>query len=159
MMPPMTTSSPSEERVHVHFDRVFEEVINQHRPVLRILDRFLHVADNDLLVVGDHHGAPTEHVRRAHENGVTTRFAPSTASSTTVPSRPGPAESQVHQAICRSACGPPPGQIDSGDVPNDVHARRLERQRQIQGVCPPNCTITPTGAAGSFVLADGEHIF
>ena len=32
------------ERVDVDFDRVFEEVVDQHRAVLRIFDRFFHVA-------------------------------------------------------------------------------------------------------------------
>ena len=37
------------ERVHVDFDRVFEEVIDQHRAVVRVLDRLFHVADDRLL--------------------------------------------------------------------------------------------------------------
>ena len=47
------------ERIHVNFYRVFEEVIDEHRAVLRVLDRFFHVACDGLFVVGDNHGAST----------------------------------------------------------------------------------------------------
>ena len=57
------------KRVDVDLDRVFQEVIDQHGAIVRILDRLLHVADDGLLVVGDDHGAPAKHVGRAHQHG------------------------------------------------------------------------------------------
>ena len=58
------------KRVDVDLDRVFEEVIDQHGTVLGILDRLLHVTNDRILVVGDHHGAATEHVRGPHQHGI-----------------------------------------------------------------------------------------
>ena len=58
------------ERVHVHFNRIFEKVIDQHRTIVRVLDRLLHVPHNGFLVVGDHHGAPAQHVGRPHHHGI-----------------------------------------------------------------------------------------
>ena len=56
------------ERVHVHFGRFFEELIDQngarrpHQGGLR--DVILHRVD----VVRDDHGAATEHITRAHQH-------------------------------------------------------------------------------------------
>ena len=55
------------ERVHVYLDCVFEEVIDQNWPILRVLDCLPHVADDSFLVVGNHHGASAEHIRRPHQ--------------------------------------------------------------------------------------------
>ena len=40
------------ERIDVHLDGVLEEVIDQHRPLLRIFDRLAHVARNCLGIIG-----------------------------------------------------------------------------------------------------------
>jgi hypothetical protein len=58
------------ECVHVNLDRVFEEVIDQYRAVLGILDGFFHVADDGFFVVGDNHGASAEHIRRTHQHRI-----------------------------------------------------------------------------------------
>ena len=58
------------EGVDIDFDGVFEKVIDQHRAVVRVLDRLLHVADDRLLVVGDHHGASAKHIGRPHQNRI-----------------------------------------------------------------------------------------
>ena len=70
MMPAISTSSPSRQRVHVHFGGVFEEPVDQYRALLREGDGFAHVLAHHLLVVGDHHGAPAQHVAGAHQHGV-----------------------------------------------------------------------------------------
>ena len=54
------------ECVHVHFNRIFEEVIDQHGAVMRVLNRLLHVPNYRLLVVGNHHSATAQHVRGSH---------------------------------------------------------------------------------------------
>ena len=50
------------ERVHVHFDCVFQEVVDQHRAVLGIFDRFFHIANDSFFVVGDDHGSSAENI-------------------------------------------------------------------------------------------------
>ena len=55
------------KRIHVNFNRVFQEVIDQHRAVVRILHRLFHVANDRLFIVGNHHGASAEYVRRPHQ--------------------------------------------------------------------------------------------
>src|SRR5579872_1305365 len=58
------------ERVYVYFDGIFEEMIDEHRAVLRILDCLFHVADNGFFVVSDDHGAPAENVGGPHQHWV-----------------------------------------------------------------------------------------
>ena len=58
------------ERIHVHFDRVFKEVVDEDGPVLRVLDRLFHVADDRFFIVGDDHGAPAQNVRRPHQDRI-----------------------------------------------------------------------------------------
>ena len=48
MMPAMTTSVAVAERVDVALDGVFEEVVDEHGALLRVLDRGAHVADGPL---------------------------------------------------------------------------------------------------------------
>ena len=48
--------------IDIYFDCVLEEMIDQYRAILRILDRLFHVTDDRVLIVGDHHGASAEHV-------------------------------------------------------------------------------------------------
>ena len=56
------------QQVNIHFSGVFQKVINEHRPFLRILDRLFHVADDGIFVVSDYHGPPAEHVRWPHQH-------------------------------------------------------------------------------------------
>src|SRR5579859_4849816 len=56
------------ERVHVDFDGIFEEVIDQHRSVVRVFDGFLHVAHDRLLVISDDHRSAPEHVGRPNQH-------------------------------------------------------------------------------------------
>ena len=70
MMPAISTSSPSRQRVHVHFGGVFQEPVDQHRAVLREGHRFAHVAAHHLFVVGDHHRAPAQHVAGPHQHRI-----------------------------------------------------------------------------------------
>ena len=46
------------ECVDIDFDGVFQEVVNQHGTILRVLDRLFHVANDRFFVVGDDHRAP-----------------------------------------------------------------------------------------------------
>ena len=56
------------QSVDVDFDGVFEEVIDEYRPVVRVFDGFLHVAHDGLLVISDDHGAPAKHVGGPHQH-------------------------------------------------------------------------------------------
>ena len=58
------------ERVDVDLDRVVQEAVEQHRRVVRHLDRLAHVALEVAPVVDDLHRAASEHVRRAHDERV-----------------------------------------------------------------------------------------
>ncbi len=58
------------QRVHVHFRRVFEEAVHQHRPLLRIDHRLAHVAVDRGFVVGDDHRATAEHVAGTNQDGI-----------------------------------------------------------------------------------------
>jgi hypothetical protein len=57
------------ERVDVNFGGVFQEAINEHWPVLREYDGFLHVPPHGVFVIGDGHRAATEHVAGADQDG------------------------------------------------------------------------------------------
>jgi hypothetical protein len=57
--------------IDVHFDCIFEEAIDQHRPVRRHFNRARHVTAQILLIVNELHGATTEDERRANQNGIT----------------------------------------------------------------------------------------
>ena len=48
---------PVGKRIYIHFNRIFEKMIDQYRPVVRVLDRLFHISNYGLFVVGDHHGA------------------------------------------------------------------------------------------------------
>ena len=58
------------ERIYVNFDRVLKKVVDKDGAVVRVLDCLFHVVDDTLFIVGDHHGAATEHIRWPHEHGI-----------------------------------------------------------------------------------------
>ena len=58
------------KRIYVNFNRILEEVINQHRAVVRVLHRLFHVADDRSLVMRNHHGAAAQHIRRPHQHRI-----------------------------------------------------------------------------------------
>ena len=58
------------ERVDVDLDRVVQEAVEQHRRIVRHLDRLAHVALEIAAVVDDLHRAAAEHVRRPHDERI-----------------------------------------------------------------------------------------
>ncbi len=56
--------------VHVHFDGIVEEAVEQHRRVVGDLHRLAHVALEVALLVHDFHGAAAEHVARPHHQRI-----------------------------------------------------------------------------------------
>src|ERR1700743_3169151 len=60
------------ECADIDFDRRLEEMIDQYWAGLRVLDCLRHVTADSNSIVSDHHGADTEHIDGAHQNGVAT---------------------------------------------------------------------------------------
>ena len=58
------------DRVHVHFDRVVQEAVQQHRRVVGDRDGGLEVALEVDLVVDDLHCAAAQHIRRTHHQRI-----------------------------------------------------------------------------------------
>src|ERR1022692_2834189 len=58
---------PVADRIDVDLDREIEKTIQQHRTVVRYLDRVEHVLAQVVFVEDDFHGAAAEHVTRAHD--------------------------------------------------------------------------------------------
>ena len=58
------------ERIHVHFRGVFQKPVDQHRAILREGHRLAHVFAHGVFVVGDHHGAPAQHIAGPHQHGI-----------------------------------------------------------------------------------------
>ena len=61
--------APVADRVHIHFDGLVEEAVEQHRRVVGDIHRAAEVAGQLLFVVDDLHGPPAEHVGRPHDDG------------------------------------------------------------------------------------------
>ena len=62
------------QRVHIDFDCILEEVIDQHRALLRILHCFAHIAAHRIGVVRDDHGPAAQHIGRPHQHRVADAF-------------------------------------------------------------------------------------
>ena len=56
--------------VHVHFDRVVEEAVQQHRRIVGDLDRIAHIASQIGFAVHDFHRAAAQHVGRTHDQRI-----------------------------------------------------------------------------------------
>ena len=60
--------------IDIHFNRIVEEAIQQHRRVVGDADRGLEVAAQILLVIDDLHRPAAEHIRRTHHQRVANLF-------------------------------------------------------------------------------------
>ena len=58
------------ERVDIHLDGVLEEVIDEHWPLLGILDGLFHVLRDCIGIVGDDHGPAAEHITGPDEHRI-----------------------------------------------------------------------------------------
>ena len=64
------------QRVHVHFNGVFKEFVDEHGMLkLLLADMQREVFRHLLVVIDDHHGPPAKHVARADHNGSLKTFA------------------------------------------------------------------------------------
>ncbi len=62
------------DSIHVHFNRIIKETVQQHRCIVRHADRSLEVATQVGFVIDDFHRATTENVGWAHHQRVTNFF-------------------------------------------------------------------------------------
>ena len=62
------------QRVDVDFTGVVEEAVEQDRRIIRNFNGLAHVALEILLLVHNFHGAPTQHIRRTHDQRITDFF-------------------------------------------------------------------------------------
>src|ERR1035437_9071796 len=148
------------ERVHIDFNRVFQKLIDQDGAVLRILDGLLHVLLNRIFVVGNDHGSPSEDIRRTNqhrESDLLRRFdrlfdrGHHGAGSL----RDVEFLEQFPEALAVF------GEINRfWRGADDVDAGGFEWQREIERRLTAELhNDADRRAAGSFVLADGEHVF
>ncbi len=143
------------ERVHVHFGGVFQEAVDQHRAILREGDRFAHVLAHHLLVVGDHHGAPAQHVAGPHQHRIADarghRAGLFDAGGGAVV---GAGNLQVVEQLAEQLAVF--GQVDVFGVgADDRHAEALQRQRQIERRLPAELH---DHAVGLFGIDDVEDV-
>ena len=148
------------ERVYVYFNCVFEEMIDEHRAVLRILDCLFHVADDSFFIVGNDHGASAENVGGTHQHWV----------SNSIGTRDGFFDRGCHGArrlrdiefVKQFAeAFAIFSEIDMlWRCPNNADARGLQRQRKVQRCLPAELHDDPDRRSRRrFVFANREHIF
>ena len=157
MMPPISTSSPSQHGVDVHFDGDVEEAVEQHRRCRSdTLHRVASCSAQVVLVEHDFHRAAAEHVGRAHDQRIADLARPARP--------PAPRCARVRFGGClrpsfctscwkrsRSSAM----SIESGEVPMIGTPAASSARDSLSGVWPPYCTITPFGL---FLVDDLEHV-
>ena len=148
-----------DDRVDVGLERVFEEPVDQHRTLLRHPHRAREVLAQRRLVVHDLHGAPTEHI-------ATGRTAPDSRSAPRSP----PPHRRSSRCHCRGCCRPRSRRSPrngaglrrcrSNPATSRGSARRPPRAPRVSlsGVCPPSCTITPTGCSRSTISSTSSSV-
>ena len=146
MMPPMTTSVPSQTASTSTSIASFRKRSSSTGESLRDLHRLAHVALEVARLVHDLHRAAAEHVRRPHDQriadllGGRERRRPRCA-------RCGwaAAAARARWSICWKRSRSSAMSIMSGVVPM-IGTPFVSRSRaSLSGVCPPYCTITPHG--------------
>jgi hypothetical protein len=58
------------QRIDVALNRIFKKVIDQHRPLLRILDRCRHILHYRRIVIRNHHRTSAQHIRGPHQHRI-----------------------------------------------------------------------------------------
>ena len=143
------------ERVHVHFGGVIQEAVHQHGAVLREGHRLAHVLAHHLLVVGDHHGAPAQHIAGTHQHRIADARGHRAGFLHAGGGAVGGARNlQLVEQLAEQLAIL--GQIDVlGIGADDGHAEALERQRQIERRLPAELH---DHAIGLFGIDDVEHV-
>ena len=145
------------ERVDVDFDGILKEVVDKYRALLRIFNGGTHVAGHRIRIVGDDHGAATQDVTGADQDGIADALTDREGffhAGGRAPARRG---------ICRSSNTLPIGlrssarSMDAGDVPmmGTPASKPLSRLGFVRRLH----NHANLGAGLRFVVVDGENIF
>ena len=156
----MIDVSAIRQRVHIDFDRIFEEVVDQHGPLLRVLHGFFHVVAHGLGIVGDDHRPAAQHVGGAHQHRVADALRPFERSFDGGDHRArGLRDLQVFEQLAKPLTVF--RQVDRfRRGADDFYAGCLQRQRKIERRLPAKLhDHADIGAGGGFVLVDGQHVF
>ena len=143
------------KRIHVNFNRVFQETIHQHRAILRERNRFAHVAAHAVFVIHNHHGAATQHIAGAHQHRVSDAFRNfhrflCTRCRTVGRARDLKIVEQFPEKLAVFS------QVDiRGVSPYDGHPEILQRQRQCERRLAPELH---DYAVGLFDIDDIEYV-
>ena len=157
--PPMKVCLPSRQAVDVAFDRVVQEAVQQHRRIVRHLDRFAHVALQVALLVHDFHRAAAQHVAGAHHQriaqrgGLFQRFG--------LGARGGVrrlAQLRARAAASGSARGLRRRRSCRAMVPMIGTPSASRSSASLSGVWPPYCTITPSGFSLSTISSTSSSV-
>ena len=57
-------------RIDIHFDRVFQKLVDQDWPIRRRIHRLCHVASNRIVVIADFHGTAAENITRTDQHRI-----------------------------------------------------------------------------------------
>ncbi len=148
------------ERIDVDFDCVFEEMIDEDRPLLRVLDCLAHVAGYGFGVVGDDHGAAAEHVAGTDQDGVADSFANGQRFFDAGGGSAGRLRNlQIFEQLAELLAVF--GEVDRfGRCADDGHAGRAQALGEIQRRLPAELhDHADLRARLRFVVVDGEHVF
>ena len=156
MMPPITTSVAVAQRVDVDLDRVVQEAVEQHRRIVRDLDRLAHVALEIALLVDDLHRAAAQHVRRAARPADSRSRRPRRSPPASVRAvRFGGCRSSSRCSICWKRSRSSAMSIMSGDVPMIGTPLLLEVARELERRLP---AVLDDDAVRLLDVDDLEHV-
>ena len=131
--------------VHVHFGGVFQEAVDQHRLALGDDEGRRHEALELARIVADFHRPAAQHEARPHQH----RIADLGHLDAGLGHVAGNAVCRLLEVQSLEHVGEllaVLGVFDRVDArADDRHARIGKRRARFSGVCPPNCTITPSG--------------
>jgi hypothetical protein len=154
--PPMKVRSPSDDAVDVALDGVVQEAVQQHRRIVRDLDRLAHVALEVALLVHDLHRAAAQHVAGTHHQRVAQRLR--LLQRLGLGARGGVgrlAQAEFLQQLLEALAVL--GGVDHvGRGADDGHAFGLQAQRQLQRRL---AAVLHDHAGGLFLVDDLQHVF
>ncbi len=143
------------DRVHVHLDRILEELVDQDRVARGGLERPVHEVPEALGVVDDLHGTAAQDVGGPHQDGIADpRGYPDRLLGVHGRAVLGLAELEA-STISWNRLRSSARSIASGEVPMIGTPAFSSPRARFSGVWPPNWTITPSGFSA---FHDVEHV-
>ena len=141
---------PVAQRVHVDLVGVLHELVDQQRLAGRGLEGLLDEAGQLAFVADDRHGPAAQHEGGPHQHRVADLRRGRACASSSVRAMAFSGwgmSSSASRAAKRSRSSA--SQIDCGEVPRIGTPAASSPAARLSGVCPPNCTITPSGRSRS----------